>query len=185
MNLTGEKILKQINLKKNDGYEYLFNNYYPAMCSFCFKIIGSKNEAEDIVQDVFYKLWKGGYTFYSIQSLTSFLYTSVKNASISKLKKQRKVIHLRFGKNEVDISDSETQTIQQLIIEEEYYRHIYRAINKLSPERKKIILLSMEGFTNKEIANKSGVSINTVKTLKLKAYKFLRDELYPVVQLDF
>ena len=76
------------------------------------------------------------------------------------------------------------KSVQQVIIEEEYYRQIYVAINKLSPERKNVILLSMDGLINKEIAEKAGISVNTVKTLKLKAYRFLRNELeLPVLLL--
>ena len=72
---------------------------------------------------------------------------------------------------------TEEKSIQDVLIEEEYYRQIHLAINRLTPERKKVILSFMEGLSNKEIAQRAGVSINTVKTLKFKAYCFLRQEL--------
>ena len=126
------------------------------------------------------RLWKGDSTFDSIKALASFLYLSVKNASLNATRNRAKW----SGNDVFDDEDFinlkiEEKTIEQLLIEEEFYRQIYVAINKLSRERKEVILLSMEGYTNKEIADKTGVSVNTVKTLKLKAYRLLRDTLEP------
>ena len=89
-----------------------------------------------------------------------------------------------------DLSDESLQnlktnenTILDVLIEEEFFRQIHVTINNLTPERRKVILFTMEGLTNREIAEKVGVSVNTVKTLKIKAYRILRDELGMVVFL--
>lgn len=76
--------------------------------------------------------------------------------------------------NNLKVAD---MSILDVMIEEEYYRQIHIAVNNLSPKRRKVILLSMEGLSNKKIAEKIGVSVNTVKTLKFKAYRCLREYL--------
>lgn len=59
------------------------------------------------------------------------------------------------------------------IIEEEVHREIIAAIDKLPPERRRVVELSMVGYSQEEIAEKLNISVNTVKTQKRKAYAFL------------
>jgi RNA polymerase sigma-70 factor (ECF subfamily) len=130
------------------------------------------------VQDVFLRLWKSEAKFDSLSSLKAFLYNSVKNASLNALR-----YHAKFsgsgmhGDQTANLPEMKESAIERMIIEEEYVRQIHLAINKLSDERRKIILLSMEGHGNKKIAQSLGISVNTLKTLKRKAYRFLREEL--------
>jgi RNA polymerase sigma-70 factor (ECF subfamily) len=72
--------------------------------------------------------------------------------------------------------DSEAFFIDQ-VVEEETHRMIHQAIQELSPKCKEIILLGLEGLKNKEIARELNLSVNTVKTHKLLAYRQLRIKL--------
>lgn len=171
-------VLNQINSKKIEGYRYLYNNYYASLCSFSSGFLRHREDAEDIVQDVFMRLWNGEATFHSFKALTSFLYLCVRNASLN-ARRDQKNVHIED--EDYNNFEFKEKTIVQRMIEEEFYRQIYIEINKLSPERRNIIMLSLEGFTNKEIADKTRVSVNTVKTLKLKTYRLLRDNLKQLV----
>lgn len=178
MNLPADKIVRQINLKNRDGFKYLFENYYPSLCHFSNRFLKDKQEAEDVVQDVFLRLWKSDVRFDSLKALTAFLYQSVRNASLNALRYRAKFTGDGMdGDQAAYLPEMEESSIERVIIEEEYVRQIHVAINKLLPERRKIILLSMKGLGNKEIAQSLGISVNTLKTLKKKAYRFLRDEL--------
>ena len=73
--------------------------------------------------------------------------------------------------------EDDTESALNAIIEEEVHREIIAAIEKLPPERRKIVELSMMGFSQEEIADKLEISVNTIKTQKRKAYAFLREEL--------
>ena len=178
-------MIERINLKKIDGYKYLYDHYYSSLCSFSSRFIKQKIDAEDVVQDVFMKLWKGDSDFNSTKALTSFLYFSVKNASLNAIRNNSKWPDTDISNTNILNIRIEDKSIEQILIEEEFYRQIYVAINKLSPRRKEIILLSMDGLSNKDISDKTGVSINTIKTLKQKAYSFLREELEFSVFLFF
>lgn len=178
MDYSEEIIIKQINLNKIEGYKYLYDNYYSSLCNFSSRFFKQKANSEDVVQDVFLKLWKSNARFNSIKALTSYLYLSVKNASLNAIRNDSKLSDIDISNNsDVQSLRIEDKSIEQTLIEEEYCRQIYNAIGKLSVERKNVILLSMEGLANKEVAEKAGISINTVKTLKLKSYRFLRNEL--------
>lgn len=91
--------------------------------------------------------------------------------------KNPKMSDIDFSSDSVNHLKVVDKSMLDIMIEEEYYRQIHVAVSKLSPERRKVIIYSMEGLTNKKIAEKIGVSINTVKTLKNKAYRLLRKEL--------
>jgi RNA polymerase sigma factor (sigma-70 family) len=69
------------------------------------------------------------------------------------------------------------RTFDDFAFENEVYQLLYDAINSLPPNGKQVIELSMDGLKNKEIAKSLNISVNTVKTLKLRAYKFLREKL--------
>jgi RNA polymerase sigma-70 factor (family 1) len=178
MGLPTDKIIRQINQKNKEGFKYLYDYYYPSLCSFSYRFLKNKQEAEDVVQDVFLRLWKSKAKFNSVKSLSAFLYNSVKNASLNQLRYSAKFSDEGLnGKQPQNLQMPDESSVQQILIEEEYHRQIYSAINKLSPERRNIILLSMDGLSNKEIARPMGISVNTIKTLKRKAYQFLRSEL--------
>ena len=61
-------------------------------------------------------------------------------------------------------------------LEEEVGRELMKSIHKLPEQRKTVLLLHIEGYSQEEIARKLGISVNTVKTQKLRARKFLRNE---------
>lgn len=67
--------------------------------------------------------------------------------------------------------------IHQEIIYQETLRLLHAAVSQLPKQSRKIILLGLEGKNNQEIAEEMGISINTIKTLKKNAYRFLREEL--------
>ncbi len=177
------KIITSINQKELDGYKYIYDNYYTSLCNFSTRFSIQNTDAEDIVQDVILRLWKTGSKFNSFKALKAFLYTSVKNSSINALRKKSRKPEIEISEQAFQRLKIEVKSIEAVIIEEEFYRQIHLAIEKLTPERKKVILCSMEGLSNKEIAKKTDVSVNTIKTLKIKAYRLLREELKPAVFL--
>jgi RNA polymerase sigma-70 factor (ECF subfamily) len=170
-------IIACINKKNLDGYKYIYANYYTSLCNFSTRFSISKKDAEDIVQNVILKLWENSAKFNSFKALKAFLYTSVKNSCINAIRNKSRKSEIELSEHAFLNLNTELESIEALIVEEEYYRQIHLVIGQLSPEREKVILHSMEGLSNQEIALKIGVSINTVKTLKLKAYRFLRENL--------
>jgi RNA polymerase sigma-70 factor (family 1) len=171
-------ILKFRNGDKK-AYRSLFIKLYPVMCLFSKRIIHSYDDAEDIVQEVFIELWNQHQRFESIEQIKAFLYISVKNRCLNFLK------HLRVREKFVNTAIADTeQFFEEYVLETEVVQHIYNAINDLSEQRKKMIILSMEGLKNNEIAKDMQVSINTVKLQKKIAYRQLRVKLRPSLYIS-
>lgn len=154
------------------AFERLFRAFYPSLCAVAMRFILERDAAEDIVQEVFIKLWNKREDYQKIPSLKTFLYVAVKNQCFN---------YIRDKKTIVDYTCPEVLNREELfvnsVIEEETYRIIDDAVNALPVQSARIIKLSMDGKQNKEIAELLGISVNTVKTLKYNALSNLKRAL--------
>ncbi|MGE0092402.1 MAG: RNA polymerase sigma factor [Bacteroidales bacterium] len=154
---------------KKYAFKLLFNDFYAGQVMFAKKIIGNRQDAEDIVQEVFLNIWKSKKSFSNEISFKAYLYLSTRNKCIDYIRKDK---HLM---KELSVADLMSTDEMDQIIKTEAFTLLYKAIEKLPPQTKKVILQSMKGHTVQEVADILKVSVNTVKTLKQKAYRMLRD----------
>ena len=173
---------KQITSSENETISFndIFKEMYSACCSFAQKFIINSSEAEDLVQDIFVKLWYKFDEFNSEIGIKGFIYKAIKNSCLNHL--QHIKVRQKFQKKKLLEVQSESYFLKTLI-EEETHRIIYRYINELPEKAKEVILLSLQGLKNKEIAEDLNISINTVKTHKLKAYRLLKENLKPLIYM--
>ncbi len=158
------------------AFELLFKFYYPGLVIFASNIVLSKDEAEEIVQDFFVRLWDNRQNIKTDSSLKNYFFTSVKNRSINFLKS-----------NEIKrqiIEELEKQMKNELLynpdvyVDTELQRRLKTAFAKLPPRTAEIFTMSrFRGLTNDEIANDLKLSKRTVETQVSKALKILRKEL--------
>lgn len=158
------------------AFELLFKFYYPGLVIFANNIVLSKDEAEEIVQDFFVRLWNNRQNIKTDSSLKNYFFTSVKNRSINFLKSNE-------IKRQV-IEELEKQMKNELLynpdvyIDTELQRRLKAAFAKLPPRTAEIFTMSrFRGLTNDEIANDLKLSKRTVETQVSKALKILRKEL--------
>lgn len=160
-------------LNKDDkkAFKQFFESFYPSVCVYAGKYLKDIDLSEDITQEAFIEFWKSKGEFTDIKAIKGYIYTITKNKCLNYLK--IKGIRENIMKNDL----SEDDYFYEFILEEETYRIVHQAVNKLAPQSCKIIWLSLEGNKNQDIAVHLDVSINTVKTLKKNAYKELRNLL--------
>ncbi len=159
------------NLKNKQTFKSFFEGSYSSLCLFTNKYLKDKDISRDIVQDAFLYLWVKRDDFSSENSAKSYLYKYVKDRSLNYLRDKgvRQKIEFKRMESETFFRDN--------LIEEETYLIIFNAIKKLSPQSQRVIELSLDGLKNQEIAEELLVSINTVKTIKLRAFAALREGL--------
>ncbi len=153
-------------------FKEFFERFYPTIVVFAQKYVVEKEIAEDICQDAFIKAYESDNSFKSIDNLKAFIYTLTKNSCLNYVKHakvEEKYKKLQPGKDDNFFRDT--------IIEQETYRMLYQAIDTLPKRSKKIIELSLNDMTNPEIAEELDISLNTVKTLKNRTYRKLRELL--------
>lgn len=167
-------------MRRINGYELklrdfnrLFSETYTPLCLFANKYLENLETSKDIVQDVFIKIWEDKVTFINETTIKSYLYTSVRNRSLDYLrsKSYRKTFPLNTKKMEE--LESETFFLREVVVVEAS-DIIENAINTLPKKCASIIRLSAKGLTNANIAEKLGLTINTIKTQKKIAYKRLK-----------
>lgn len=153
----------------------LFNEYYGDLCRKAFRIINNKVSSEDIVQDVFFKLWENRKKIQIQTSLKAYLNRMVFNESISYLRKNKELIN--FSDN-IEIEDVNTNIADKRVEHKELRKIIDSAINKLPPACKTIFLLSrIDELSYKQIAEKLDISIKTVENQMGKALRILRQSI--------
>ncbi len=154
-------------------FKEIFDIYSLPVKSYAFQYVEDDEIVEDFVQDAFLKVWMKREDFYFVAAIKSFLYTSVKNACLDYLRHQK--VQRR---NEPELIMWLTEEgEEEFILEEEIHAMVYDAIKDLSERSRRVVIMTMEGFSNPEIAEKLDVSVNTVKTIKLRAYRVLRERL--------
>lgn len=164
--------LQKINERRIEAYKVLYDDYYPALVVYASAFVLSDEVAEDIVQELFVSMWEKQLTFTSFWAFKTYLYKFVKNASINHLKHQdvegRYAEYIKGLSLEEELSESELNN-------EEEYRLLFRTIDELPPRCREIFLMSLEGKKNKEIAALLQISIDTVKTQKMRAMQRLKE----------
>lgn len=152
------------------AFHNIFNGYYAALCLFANRYVEDQEAAADIVQDVFVKLWQLKEEFLYLHQVKAFLYTSVRNRALNELEHSQVVSQYA----QKVIEKQKDSFFHDLVVEEETYRILTEAIDKLPAQMRAIMRLALEGKKNAEIAEQLNISTETVHTLKKAAYKKLR-----------
>lgn len=156
-----------------EAFNHIFNMFYKRVCFFAAGIV-NEDAAEDLVQDAFVKLWERRLSFDSLNSIKAFLYLTTKNSCINSYKHQKVVEKFENYQTE---SPDEPNIIYRLI-EAEVLDGVQQAVQQLPQSYRKVIYLSyFQGLSNQETADYLNVSINTVKTQKVRSLRILREIL--------
>ena len=162
------------------SYNELFNEMYAGLCLFAERFLMISSEGEDLVQEVFVKLWDKFEEFSSLNAIKAYLYQATRNACLNSIRHEK--VKRKYEAEHVHQVESESYFLKQ-VVEEETSRIIANSIEELPPQCRKILELSMQGLKNQEIADDLGISVNSVKTQKAIAYKTLRSKLQNIFDI--
>ena len=158
-----------------DAFESLFKKYCQPLINFSRRIVNETETAENIVQDVFLKVWENRKSLKSGTSIKSYLFTIARNES---LKYQRHQTVVRESEEAVRDLHSSAETPDEQFSESEIEFQIQRAIDLLPEKCREIFMMNrFDGLTYKEIAEVLYISIKTVETQMGRALKRLRENL--------
>lgn len=154
-----------------ESFKELYLNHIQAIIGFCNTYLKDKDLAMDVAQETFFKLYERLDDSYSRQNAIAFLYITAKNLCMDFLR------HNKFKMEDVesmkDVLLSDDFFLDE-ITKQEMINTVHLAVDKLTGRGGEIALLSLEGCTNQEIADKLGITINSVKSLKKEMYTKLR-----------
>ena len=150
-------------------FEQLFKENYNLLANYALTIVRNRQDAEDIVQDVFIKLWQNSPQVVNTNQVKFYLFTATKNTCISLLRKQA-------GKTFVEPEDIPDQTPDIAIKAADPAMFVEQALSLLPAQCLAIFKLSRFGkLTYAQIAHELGISVKTVENQMSKALRIMRD----------
>ena len=182
MDRLEKKILLDFKYGNKRAFEYLFKSYYKPLCNYAFQILKNQVYAEEVVEELFVRLWENRSKTDVQQSFKSYLYRSTYNSCMNYLRKQKNeqkyrdffLHHLSPESTSLETNESYPLTS---IIDRELEKEMHEVIESL-PEKCRIIF-KMSRFDEKsheEIANEINVTVNTVKTQIVRALNKIREK---------
>jgi RNA polymerase sigma-70 factor (ECF subfamily) len=179
--ITNEElfIVKKMIDGDMDSFKYFFDRYYNDLCNFVHIYLHDQALAEEIVQDIFVYFWENREKLQINTSVKAFLFSASKFKSLNLLrdtKTQKKIVD-KIGKSEPLHTPEQ---ISSTIDTDKFRKILDSAINQLAPKCREIFLLSKrEELSNREIAERLGISVKTVENQMTIALKKLREYLIP------
>lgn len=166
------------------SFTEIYAIYFPRMLRFARTYVVDKEDAENIVQDIFIYLWENRSLLENIHSPQAFLFTLVKRRSIDFLRKKLQAAYTEGSIEEIENHEFQYKlySLEALdearFSDEEIERLLHNAIDRL-PERCRRIFIESKLNNKKyqEIADEMGVSVQTVKNQVMIAVHKLREEL--------
>ena len=168
-----DSLLHSIRSGDEQAFERLFKDQYPALCGYARKYLEDVDQAEEVVQEMFFNFWQKKDKLDVTISIEAYLFRSVRNSCLNYLKHLKIREEHRLATNqEIRIKEQE---IHDNVVALELQERIEDVIEQLPPERKKIFKMSRyEELKYKEIADKLNLSVKTVEAQMGKALKYLR-----------
>lgn len=163
---------EQLKGDNHAAYKQLFTKWYEPLCSYAFSIMRNMDEAEDIVQKMFCKLWDQRNELNIKTSVKSYLYRAVHNSCLNRIKqaKTRSEHNQRYT-----YSTSGMVSGSSGIEYSEMQQQIHKALEMLPPKCREVFEMSrIQQLSYAEIAGKLNISTNTVENHIAKALKLLR-----------
>lgn len=157
--ITDEKLIAAIGNDDYTSYNRLFVRYYSRLCCYVYRLLGEKEDAEDVVQELFLTLWNNRKKIAIVENVSGYLYKMAKNLALN---------HIRTQTNYKTVLENREEQLpyyeENPLETEEFRMALYDCINLLPGRCKEVLLLHrVKGLKQKEIADQLSISVKTIK----------------------
>lgn len=158
------------------AFAALFRSYKDKLYGFLLKATGAPEMAEDIIQDIFLRLWKNREKLPAIVHFEGYIYQMARNQVINSLKRMAKETFIL--EELVKTCEAVRTDAEDRLNVHEVNRHLHSALEKLTPRQKLVYTLSRDkGLKHEEIARSLGISPSTVNNHLIEALRLIRQQL--------
>jgi RNA polymerase sigma-70 factor (ECF subfamily) len=167
------------------AFRHIFDVYYEDLCRFAIKYVDSKEQTEDLVQDVFLNIWERRDAWTVRQSLKAYLYRAVRNRALNHIRRRGTVQNAKVHVRHLLEETASVPTASDSLREKELHEAAEDAINQLPERRRTAFLLHRRNdFTYKEVAEIMEITPKTVENHIGRALKTLRKKLKPFLSRE-
>jgi RNA polymerase sigma-70 factor, ECF subfamily len=175
---------KELLMKLIEGdsasFEKIYFNYVKRVYYFALRYLNNSSDAEEIVQEVFSKIWESRSNINIELSFSGYLLTTTKNTIFNENRK--KVNHNAYCEFVLNYLQKNARDLEQEIIFQDLVDKLNHAIAELPPKRQEIFKLSrINGLHYKEISEKLGITEKTIETHMRLAFKDLKRVIEPML----
>ncbi len=180
MKITDVHTINALKNGNTEQFEQLFRTYYPPLCMYAGRFVNREEDAEEIVQELFFQLWQKRHDLRIHTSLKAYLYRATYTGCMDKIRKNK----VRQAYQQQQVKQQEKGYEDHSIESGEVDRIIVETLNTLPETVKKIFRMSrFEGLKYREIATQLSISVKTVEANMAKALKLFRNNLKDYVGL--
>ena len=182
MEFQDEQIARLLSNKDEATFERVFKTHYKSLHAYAFTMLKDEDEAEEMVQQVFFKLWERSEHLSFSGPIAAYLYRAVHNESLNFIKHQKvkagHQLHVAYSMK------NKSEQASPKMIRKELENKFREALNELPEQCRTVFQLSrFEDMKYKEIADKLDISVKTVENHMGKALKLLRTKLVDFLPL--
>jgi len=171
-----EDLMMEIKAGNMLAFDLLYKKYCGRIYKFGYSLLKSKEEAENLLQEVFLSLWEHRFNVENNASVKSFLFTVTYNSAISFLRKKAK--DNEFFKYLKSLQEPSDVPVDVALNYRELETRLEEIINGLPQRQKEIYLMhKVEGLKYAEIAERLSLSVNTIENHMARALRTIRDKL--------
>ena len=172
-----ENIIQRVRSGDQTALEEIFRTHYDGLCRFTAHLINSSDDVEDLVQDIFVRIWLKRENWHPKGSIRAYLFKAAHNQALNFLKSRqvRDVANVQI--DDLFPSDSSTDPVEEMI-NRDVKASISKAIETLPKKCRLVFTLNrQDGLSYSEIADVLNISVRTVENQIARALKALRKEL--------
>lgn len=160
-------------LETHISFEAIFRQHYERLCSYAYTLLEDEASSEDVVQEVFIKIWEQRKDLIGSDQLKFYLFTAVRNNCLTTIAKNKKSAVVELG--EEDAFDEINLKIEVVDSSADPKILLAKAMEQLPPKCREVFMLSrLSGQTYQQIADSLGISVKTVENQMGKAIKILK-----------
>lgn len=161
------------------AFEELYRAYWNQLYNFAFRYVQSAEEAEDVVQEVFFSVWRNRMSWNVSGSLQNYLFVAVRNTAIGRLRRDATMRRWR-EKTVTETGDQSGDLADSLIDSADANAEVERALSEMPIKRRAVCALRwIDGLSYAQIAERLGINEKTVENHIGKGLKFMREHLTP------
>lgn len=177
-NLSGKELLERMKRGDEDAFTSVYRQYHPSLYVYILRYCKIPSLAEDLVHDVFLKIWEIRERIDPERPFSAYLYKITRNHVFKTL---QKVATDRVLREHIlaRLNTGDTNPPEQLVDTKEYDRLFHEALNQMPPQRLNVFrLCRQEGRSYDEAAEILGISRNAVKKHMVLSMRFIHDYVF-------
>ncbi|MEN2401475.1 RNA polymerase sigma-70 factor [Flavobacterium sp. MC2016-06] len=174
-------LLRELSQGSELAFTTLYNEYKHIVYSTALKITKSKVLAEEVVQDVFLKIWQNHESLAEITSIENYLFIVARNHIFDMIKKIARDTNFinTFSDSKTSFNDTDSA-----VKDDQYNVILNQILEQLPPQQQKIYKMSKwDGLSHQKIGEDLGISTATVKKHMAQALKFIRSKIAPYMNM--